>query len=243
MSNSWFQFRQFSIQQDKTAMKVGTDGILLGAWADFSGGSTVPDCRVLDIGTGTGLIALMAAQRGASKVVAVEIDPDACLQAMDNFQKSPWTDSMTIIQGDFTHSTLLADEKFHHIVCNPPYFRNSLPASEMKRSLARHDESMSLDVLIPNACKLLDPGGQLSFILAVERFAEANLLFQQNGLFLTRKTTISSKPGNPVIRVLAEWSLLSKSLVTSHLSISMTGSGQYTRDYYMLTKDFYLSYE
>ena len=119
MSNNWFKFKRFTVNQEDCAMKVGTDGVLLGAWADIPQG-----CSVLDIGTGTGLIALMAAQKGAGSVTAVEVDVAASVRAASNVAVSEWADRIAVINCDI--ADYHPDTKYDRILSNPPYFRDAL---------------------------------------------------------------------------------------------------------------------
>ena len=143
MGKNSFQFKQFTINQDRCAMKVGTDGTLLGAWANAPKGP----CRILDIGTGTGLVALMMAQRyPESQVVGIDIDRDAIIQAQENVDASPFSERITIINED---ATKIDDkEVFDAIVCNPPYFVDSLTCPESQRTLARHTVTLTYEQLM-----------------------------------------------------------------------------------------------
>ena len=138
MANDYFRFKHFTVWQQHCAMKVGTDGVLLGAWAD--GGQ-----RILDIGTGTGLIALMMAQRfPAAEVTAVEIDEQAAMQACENVAASPFADRVNVIHDDILrYADACAEGCFDAIVCNPPFFVNSLKNPDSKRALARHNDNLS----------------------------------------------------------------------------------------------------
>ena len=129
-------------------MKVGTDGVLLGAWFPLQEG-----CTVLDIGTGTGLIAIMAAQRGAGRVTAVEIDPDSAVQARANAANSPWADRIDVVCSDI--ALFNAGFRYDRIVCNPPYFRDSLRSPDSGRNTARHNDSLSFETLSACASRLL----------------------------------------------------------------------------------------
>src|SRR5574344_2567439 len=131
MSNSYFRFKQFSVFQERCAMKVGTDGVLLGAWAKVDAAN-----RILDIGTGTGLVALMLAQRSTAMITAVEIDEEAAIQAEENFCQSPWANRFEVVNSDIT--SYETDALFDVIVSNPPYFVDSLQCPDGQRSLARH---------------------------------------------------------------------------------------------------------
>lgn len=154
-----FTFKRFTVAQDRCAMKVGTDGVLLGAWADVCS-----DSRILDLGTGTGLVALMVAQRAPNALVtAVELDPDAAGQAEENFFASPFRERLCVIAGDAAQYT--SDEPFDHIVSNPPFFFSELKSPDAARSLARHVGGLSPEVMGECADRLLSASGRLSIII------------------------------------------------------------------------------
>lgn len=242
MSNSWFQFKQFCIHQGNTPMKVGTDGVLLGAWADYTDSLTDKDYSILDIGAGTGLISLMAAQRSNAVVWAIEIDSAAAKQAQDNFELSPWKNRINIICGDIIINDAFTNMKFNHIVCNPPFFKNDLHSPEQRRNQARHDSSLPIDELVFVGSELLKKNGSISIILPLNRFDEANSLFEDIGLFLSRKCTVSSRYSGKVIRVIAAWSVKKSELSSHHLNIYMAESNVYHQDFIDLTKEFYLDF-
>ncbi|MDP2113785.1 MAG: methyltransferase, partial [Bacteroidota bacterium] len=161
--NNYFQFKQFRIIQDKSAMKVGVDGVLLGVWANVSGAK-----RILDIGTGTGLIALMMAQRNAdARIDAVEIEPDAFQEAVYNIQQSPWNERIQIELCSFQEFAGKAGLKYDLIVSNPPYFTNGHKAPLENRATARHSDSLSLGDLISGAIGLLNETGKIALVLPV----------------------------------------------------------------------------
>lgn len=159
MSNNYFQFKQFTVYQDKTAMKVGTDGVLLGA---LSCRDAKP-CRVLDIGTGTGLVALMMAQRFAdAQVDAVEIDADAAEQAKGNFSISPFAARLKVVHSDIACYT--AEQPYDLIVSNPPYFIDSLKAPDAQRNMARHAVTLDCDTFAKAVNRLLSDEGQCAVV-------------------------------------------------------------------------------
>ena len=157
MSNNYFSFRQFTIHQDQCAMKVGTDGVLLGAWVNVENAQ-----RILDVGTGTGLIALMCAQRSESVIDAVEVDRAASEQAAVNCSASPWKDRITVVHDSFQHFAESTAYRYDLIVSNPPFFKNSLKPKGLARSLARHDDRLSYESLLYYTVKILEPGGTLA---------------------------------------------------------------------------------
>ena len=163
MANSYFRFKQFTIHQERCAMKVGTDGCLLGAWVDLSQSQ-----RILDVGCGSGLIAIMTAQRcPGSTITGIEIDNEAASQAAENAESSPWAERIEIICEDFLKFT--PEQQFDTIVSNPPYFSNSLKCPNDKRSKARHDDSLPCNEFLTHSNKLLSPNGALSVIIPIEQ--------------------------------------------------------------------------
>jgi len=234
MSNQYFDFKRFRIEQESCSMKVGTDGVLLGAWFPVE-----PGMRVLDIGTGTGLVAIMAAQRGASHIDAVEIDPDAAGQAQKNASNSPWRDRIDVVCTDISDFT--ADYKFDRIVCNPPFFRNSLRCPDEGRNTARHNDSLSFERLIECSAGLLGDDGLLCVVLpfdAVETFVKCAL---NEGLNLCRKTDVITAPGKTPKRSLLAFGKHCVELKTDVL-IMCDSDGKETSDYVILVKDFYLRF-
>ena len=171
MPNDFFSFKQFTIHQDRCAMKVGTDGVLLGVLSPIDAGYVLSsekensEYKILDIGTGTGLVAIMLAQRteGKAKISAVEIDAEAALQARENASNTPWQiDVYNKSIQDFAHE---CQEKFDLIVSNPPFFINSLKAPDKSRNTARHTDELSFKDLVDSAEKLLAENGRFTVII------------------------------------------------------------------------------
>ncbi|MCX6224846.1 MAG: methyltransferase [Bacteroidia bacterium] len=252
MPNDWFQFRNFLIRQDRSAMKVGTDGVLLGAWANCSRDaylrpfgsrqSAVGSGNMMDIGTGTGLIALMLAQRfHEARIVALEIDEEAAGQAKENVEASDWAGRIDVIQADFRSWEPASDRRFDLIVCNPPFFTRSLKNPDSQRSMARHDDDLPLSDLIQKSAGLLSPVGKLAIILPVDRFQHAMIVAIENGLFLNRRLNIRGHLHAPVKRVLVEWGKENGTAETAELVIETGVRGIYTEDYKRLTGEFYPS--
>jgi tRNA1Val (adenine37-N6)-methyltransferase len=164
MANQWFKFKKFIIQQDKCAMKVGTDGVILGAWTSLNGIHSI-----LDIGTGTGLLALMLAQRSSLvQIDAVELDADASSQAMQNVAESNFNAQIEVENQDFNVYSKNCLKKYDLILSNPPFFKDSLKPDDQGRKLARHNETLSLNQILIGAEKLLTDKGRLSLILPAE---------------------------------------------------------------------------
>ena len=234
MSNSWFKFKQFSIDQDRCSMKVGTDGVLLGAWFPLYAG-----CNVLDIGTGTGLVALMAAQRGAGRVTAVEIDPDAADQARINAVNSPWADRIEVRCADI--ADFRTECRYDRIVCNPPYFRDSLRCPDSGRNTARHNDMLSYENLTLYAARLLADEGLFCLVLPYDSVPAFMKCAAAQGLDMCLRTDVITTQGKMPKRSLVAFSRHSPALETDILT--MCGpDGTDTPEYVALVRDFYLKY-
>ncbi|PWC09851.1 SAM-dependent methyltransferase [Brenneria roseae subsp. americana] len=231
-----FTFKQFFVAHDRCAMKVGTDGILLGAWAPLSGAR-----RILDIGCGSGLIALMLAQRADNDVYidAVELDAGASQQALDNITASPWADRMRVYAGGIVDFTATAENDYSLIVSNPPYFSPGVACSSELRTQARYTTSLTHDILLDCARQLIAPDGLFCVVLPV-RVAEDFLpLAHQCGWFVRRHMTITESDSRPAHRVLIALSRQPGESLTQRLVIR-DGDRGYSSDFQQLTKDFYL---
>jgi tRNA1Val (adenine37-N6)-methyltransferase len=235
MPNTYFKFKQFTIHQEKCAMKVGTDGVLLGAWAGCENAN-----QVLDIGTGTGLIALMIAQRSQATIDAIEIDENACLQAQENFQRSPWSRRITLLHKSFQEYAEETNKKYDLIVSNPPYFQNSLHAADEQRTKARHNRELELSDILEGTSKLLTNDGKLSIILPYIEGVMFIANASDKGLYCVRQTNVLPTPKASVKRLLLEFQKQKKTLVDQDLVIELDKRHEYSEKYIELTKDFYL---
>ena len=228
-----FTFKQFHVQHDRCAMKVGTDGVLLGCWTDVPA-----EGSVLDIGTGSGLIALMVAQRTQAQIDAIDIASDAYEQACINFAQSPWNERIKAhiasIQ-EWQHEAL-----YDLIISNPPYFNNSLKNPDKGRELARHTDSLSYADLFAHSARLLKDEGRLSIILPAEAESEACNLARTHGLSLTRVTRVYSKESKPARRVLLSWTKKADCVVQEDILVLENAEGGRSAQYQELAKDFYL---
>ena len=238
MSNKSFRFKQFEVQHDLCAMKVGTDGVLLGAWTPLKDAHSI-----LDVGTGSGLIALMCAQRVKNldcSVVAIDIDEGAVSQANINIQNSPWKDRIEVVKTDFL--SMNEDRKFDVIVCNPPFFVESLKCPDAARSMARHTDSLPLEELIGKASRLLTTNGLFSVVLPYDHYNLFVTAAISYGLSLSKLMLVHTVQGKAPKRVLM---CFKKSKVDEpkeeHLVIT-GGDGKHTSDFIFLTRDFYLAY-
>lgn len=239
MSNDYFQFKQFLVRHGRCAMKVGTDGVLLGAWAPVEGAA-----RILDVGTGTGLVALQLAQRAPGAcITAVEIDPEAAAQAEENVAASPWGERIRVVCHDF--GTLRRDwpgePPYDLIVSNPPYFTEALVCPDPTRRMARHTESLPYGVLLREAAAWLAPEGRVALIFPADaepRVVEAAALA---GLYPCRRMGGYTKPGKPLRRVLMAFSARLVPCVGEELFIHQADGG-YSEGYRRLTGEFYLRF-
>ncbi len=236
MANDIFNFKQFSVRQDLAAMKVGTDGVLLGAWASVQGAQSA-----LDVGTGTGLVALMLAQRTEyAQIHAIELDEAAYQQAMLNFTASPWVERLNVIHADFkTYDPAL---KYDLIVSNPPYFNHSLKNPCDKKSLARHTDKLDYTELIKGAAKLLQDTGRFCVVLPAAEKLNFQEIAAQYGLKLNKTLCVKPTPSKPPKRAVMEFSLLSTLVEEHELIIEEFGRHQYSEAYKQLNKDFYLAF-
>lgn len=229
-----FKFRQFSIWQDQCAMKVGTDSVLLGAWADITRCKTI-----LDIGTGTGILALIAAQRNPeAQITAVEIDASAAAQAESNIRESPWKDRIHVINTDIRSYD--CPNTFDAILCNPPYFTKSLHSPDASRNGVRHDDTLSLDDLASIADKLLTEDGEMHLILPADTFSTITGIVSRHGLQLHGITSVCTGSGRPPKRTML--SLGRKfSNKTKGVIYLEDSNGRMSDEYRNLVKSFYLN--
>lgn len=235
-----FRFKQFVVSQCRAAMKVGTDGVLIGAWAGSSGVPQRQPLRVLDIGTGTGLIALMVAQRmPQAEIVGIDIDEMAVDEARENVASSPWKERISIRRQALQE---VGDEVFDVIVSNPPFFINSMKSPDSQRSVARHTDSLSMEDLIRYSCRLLsdEDGAHASFILPLEATTEVQRFASIYGLFLQRRVGVHTLPSKNVKRVLLEFGKIPSNNIMECEEIMYLNAGQKSEWYHRLTEDFYL---
>lgn len=228
-----FKFKQFEVAQDKSAMKIGTDGVLLGSWSDLENSR-----NILDIGCGTGLICLMAAQRNPlSFIKGIELEVNAFKQATENCKKSKWSNRISII-----HSSLQSFNsslKFDLIISNPPFFSGSTESEDSERNLARNTHKLPFKYLIEKSKALLDKNGKFIVIIPFASKTKFCDLADNNNLFLNKICFIKGNISSPIKRIMMEFSFANSKLIKEELTIEVERH-QYTKEYISLCKDFYL---
>lgn len=244
MAADSFVFKEFEVVQSNCAMKVGTDAVLLGAWFNVSQAG-----NVLDIGTGTGILAIMAAQRSHSFIDAIEIDEEAYLQALDNCKKSKWSNRIAVYHTSLQEYVPSARKKYDVIVSNPPYFSNSLQAASEPRTMARHTCSLNFEELIDGAALLLKLDGSFATILPIKEAEYFTAIARRYGLYASRITYVKTTCTKPAKRVLLQFGFQKISPVEETLIIEDEARSDcemkqrvYSDEYKKLTSSFYLGF-
>ena len=215
-------------------MKVGTDGVLLGAWTKVNHAK-----NILDIGTGTGLIALMLAQKSNAQVDAIEIDRNACMQAKENFENSKWSSRLKAHHISLQEFMQSAQTRYDIIVSNPPFFSDAFKAPDQARNLARHaEQALSFEDLLAGVTTLLNPGGKFFIILPSKEGMQFVKLASSTGLYVHEMLHVKTRPGKQEKRLLICFGFDRKSIMESELQIHEDGLG-FTQDYMRLTEEFY----
>jgi len=234
MPNSFFRFKQFTIHQDKSAMKVCTDSCILGAWtANHLNGAN----RILDVGSGTGLLSLMLAQKSESHIDSIELDPDSAAQAQENILASPWSARIRLLQGNVLHYPLTADYDF--IICNPPFFESDLRSPLEKKNKAKHNETLTLDELIVVLRKRLNIAGNFSILLPQHRSDYFEKLAAENGFFLCRKLIVRQTPAHQPFRSICLFGFQNPEGMNLKELIIKNENGKYTGEFTELMVDYY----
>lgn len=231
-----FQFKQFSIQQDKCSMKVGTDGVLLGAWADVENTT-----RILDIGTGSGLIAIMLGQRNTTaQIHAVEIDDLAYTQAVDNIKNAPWADRLTAFHQSIQDFAGAQKQEYDLIVSNPPFFTGGTFSFNQDRNSVRHTVKLPHGDMLRAVQKLLVKTGKFCVILPFVEGLRFQELAASYHFYCTRVTEVLTNANKPVERLLMQFELESRTPQRDQLVIRQEGPIEWTEAYQNLTRAFYL---
>jgi len=238
MPNSAFAFKQFIVKQDKCAMKVGTDAVLLGSWIQPNGST-----HILDIGTGTGVIALMLAQKTNASIIGIDIDGSATQQAQENVDESKFKNQIKISHislQDYSKTTSL---KFDVIVSNPPFFEQSLKSSDEKRSNARHADVLPFEDLLEGVIKLLDAKGKFCLILPTLEAEKFRGMAQKKGLFLSKLLRVKSRVDKDSDkRHVMQFEFTPTEVSAETLAIEEDERHNYTQAYKDLTKAYYINF-
>jgi tRNA1Val (adenine37-N6)-methyltransferase len=238
MPNDTFDFKKFSIKQDKCAMKVGTDAVLLGAWIIPNGSK-----NILDIGTGTGVISLMLAQKSSANILAVEIDKQSTEQAKLNVSQSNYFSQIQVENVSIQDLAQKSEKKFDLIVTNPPYFIDSYKSIESNRTIARHSDSLPFEELIDSVIKLLDVKGKFCLILPKNEAGIFRKMAEIKGLYLSKLLRIRTKPDKESEkRHLMQFEFKETEFSESTLVLEENESRNYTQAYKEFTKDYYLNF-
>ena len=230
MPNTYFRFRQFTVHQDRTAMKVCTDACLFGAWVASETRKEKIE-RVLDIGAGTGLLSLMIAQQIDALIDAVEIDKNANAQACENFATSPWNDRLKV-----HHTALQQFDPLHHydlIISNPPFYENDLRSPDDQKNLARHSTQLGVDELFISVKRLLAPGGKIGLLVPYSRVETIERKISESKLFINKKATVKQTENHSPFRCMY---LLSK-VFSDYSERKITVKDE---EFNMLLKNYYL---
>ena len=238
MPNDTFAFKKFSIKQDKCAMKVGTDAVLLGAWINPDNSKTI-----LDIGTGTGIISLMLAQKTEAKITAIDIDKQSTEQAKLNVLASSYKTKIDVKNISIQELAKDNGQKFDLIVTNPPYFIDSFKGTEVNRTIARHADALPFEELIDSVKKLLDIKGKFCLILPKNEAGIFRKMAELKGLYLSKLLRIRTKPEKESEkRHLMQFEFKETEFSESTLVLEENESRNYTQDYKEFTKDYYLNF-
>lgn len=231
-----FVFKQFAVQQDRCAMKIGTDGVLLGAWTPIDDSVS----SILDIGTGTGVIALMAAQRSVAEVIdALEIDDDAYEQAVENFEASSWGDRLFCYHASFQEFVSEIDEQYDLLISNPPFYVEDYKTLDAKRDMARFEDALPFEHLLIGGARLLSDQGQFSLIVPYKEEERVIAIAAQVELFPHKITRVKGTLTSEIKRSLLLLKRNQENIQIDELIIE-NSRHQYTEEYTKLVQDFYL---
>ena len=232
-----FKFKQFQLNQDRCAMKIGTDGVLLGAWVEVTATNSI-----LDIGTGTGVIALMLAQRNATAhVLGIEPDPESAVQAEENCTQSPWADRLKIVASTIQDFSKTTEQTFDLIVSNPPFFTGGTLSATQNKNNVRHTLKLPHGELFDAVRRILSKKGRFCVVLPLIEGLRFKDLGKSYGFYCTKVTKIIPRDGKPVERLLLQFEREPNTLVQDSLVIQLDEKRHnYTEEYIALTKAFYL---
>lgn len=237
MPQQQFEFKQFKINQDKCAMKVGTDAVLLGSWVDAA-----TSTNILDIGTGTGIIALMLAQKSTAQIDAIDIDDAAFLQAQENVNNCKWKERIHVYHQSFQSFFKNQEKKYDLIVSNPPYFIDSSKASAESRTAARHTDSLAFEDLLEGVLKLLSKNGKFCVILPSKEAEIFRDLAKEKKLHVDKILRVKTRADKTEKRLLMQFEFNPTTFSESSIIIEQDERHSYSNEYKQLTKDYYLAF-
>jgi tRNA1Val (adenine37-N6)-methyltransferase len=238
MAGDMFEFKKFRIRQDRCAMKVSTDAVLLGSWVSASASQ-----HILDIGTGTGVIALMLAQKSKGLITAIDIDRESTEQARGNVSESIFSDRVSVVHSSLQQMASHSSQKYNLIVTNPPYFVDSWKSNDDTRKIARHTDTLSFEDLIECVIKLLDSKGKFCLILPKNEATRFRELAEDRGLFLSKLLRVRTRLEKETEkRHLMQFEFRQTEFSESTLVIEADGHRSYTPEYVELTRDYYLNF-
>jgi tRNA1Val (adenine37-N6)-methyltransferase len=234
--SSFFQFKQFKVYHDKSSMKVGTDAVLLGSLINMRSSE-----NILDIGCGSGIISLIAAQKCQANIVGIDIDEASIIQANENFELSKWKDRLKAERISLQDARDQFHTCFDLIISNPPFFVNSMKSPLEKRNLARHNDLLNSFDLLSSVKTLLSPMGKLALILPAIEGEEFIQQATKHDFYLERKIFVQPKPSKKANRLVLEFKLQACDY-SSEIYVIREENDEYTQAYRQLTKDFYLAF-
>ncbi|MEZ5196637.1 MAG: methyltransferase [Bacteroidales bacterium] len=232
-----FQFKQFNLMDEKSAMKLSTDAVLLGSLIQ-----PVKTGFVLDIGTGSGIISLMIAQQSDTVIDAIDIDPDSIEEARLNFQNSKWKSQLNAVHCSLKDFVNTSSKQYDLVVSNPPYFSNSFKSPDLSRTISKHNDQLSRHELLHGADQHLHPQGSFWVIIPFDGVSSFSELAKSAGLYLQQEFVIFPKRNKPANRVVMEFRKNKPKEIESKKLIIRNLNGSYTNKYKMVTKDFYLKF-
>lgn len=231
-----FHLKPFSLHHHRSTMKVGTDAMLLGAWAKIGAAQSI-----LDIGTGCGIVSLLLAARSNAKITAIDIDTDSIEEASENFKQSAFNGRMQAIQADLNDFSKIQNQLFALIVSNPPFFVNNLKPEDEKRKKARHTESLTYTQLCEGVYNLLETEGKFFVVLPYDESRQFVKLAKKNGLFPKTQLLIFPREGMLPNRIIIEFSKTNEGKTKSEKFTIRNSEDKFTQQYIDLLKDYYLN--
>lgn len=244
MSNNWFQFKQFRINQEHAAMKVTTDACLFGAWTAsmiVKHQMEKIDYRILDIGAGTGLLGLMIAQQSRATIDSIELDPATAAEAEANYAASPWKDRLSVTAGDARQLAPAISKKYDAIISNPPFYENELMGSDSRRNQAHHDGGLRLTELFGIITRLLQSSGHFYVLVPYKRLLEIPAMMERNGLVLTKWVLVRQTTGHGFFRIMLEGRKIGEDVEKfTAVEMAIKNGNDYTPGFVELLKNYYL---